>query len=479
MLPQKKIAYQDQNMAWRLLIALFILAGPRRSLPNTPPYHSPYTVHVQQSSNNDTWALVDSVLDEDGMACEHHNQTLMYAGDVLLLVPCKRALLDGWKVYMTLESSPSSEGSMESHPFLVGSDVHKLHDLEAGAYMVHQQHIEFGLQIRVSTLVNVFPAEERLAIIEREYISSATDDLDKLVHKKDILDHSVGPLLPVSQSSLLASLFNALRADSRFAAANATAELSKLLSQTYERKLFRTTLLGLQEEFGIDLLQECGPPRLRLSPLIDLPGMYPSQRWEDREDKREFQMFSVVPDAIREYLSDLAPLTLLDIGANFGIWSLFAAGRSTVQVHSFEPHPLIFEVLRSNVDFLKLSSQVTVSPLAFSNHSGEGQLNIAQSAEWFVPRHARTHALTHAPCMFACPFAGLLARPCTSTRTRTFAHARHETAWHGMAWHGMPCHAMPRHHTAQPCTARRTRLHLTAPHCPATGPHCTALDRTA
>ena len=48
---------------------------------------------------------------------------------------------------------------------------------------------------------------------------------------------------------------------------------------------------------------------------------------------------------------------------------------------------MIFEALSANIRFLGLDSQATASPLAVSNATGQGELNIAQSKEpqWLVP----------------------------------------------------------------------------------------------
>ena len=81
-------------------------------------------------------------------------------------------------------------------------------------------------------------------------------------------------------------------------------------------------------------------------------------------------------------MSEVSPS---DIGANVGAWAMYAVSQRNVRVHTFEPHPLIFEVLAANIRFLGLETKVTPSPLAFSNKSGHGELNVVQSKHWFVP----------------------------------------------------------------------------------------------
>jgi FkbM family methyltransferase len=126
----------------------------------------------------------------------------------------------------------------------------------------------------------------------------------------------------------------------------------------------------------------------RLTPLIDLPGFYPPVRYEYREahSPTSFQVDDVLEPTLLWYLDEIhGPFTMLDIGANLGMWALYAANRPDVRVHTFEPFPVIFEALSANIRFLGLDSQVTASPLAFSNATGRGELTIAQSKEWFVP----------------------------------------------------------------------------------------------
>lgn len=69
--------------------------------------------------------------------------------------------------------------------------------------------------------------------------------------------------------------------------------------------------------------------------------------------------------------------TVLDIGANYGLYTRFFAeqvGKSGT-VHSFEPVPATFDVLKNNIEKAGLS-QVNVHPLAISNQTGTATISV-------------------------------------------------------------------------------------------------------
>ena len=66
----------------------------------------------------------------------------------------------------------------------------------------------------------------------------------------------------------------------------------------------------------------------------------------------------------------------LDIGANVGIYSLFAA-RTGASVVSFEPHPLNLQSLRLNID--RNDADVTVFPAALADTPGSTELFVAEA----------------------------------------------------------------------------------------------------
>jgi len=62
--------------------------------------------------------------------------------------------------------------------------------------------------------------------------------------------------------------------------------------------------------------------------------------------------------------------TILDIGANVGMYSLVCTTLApNVQIHAFEPLPIVFEKLRQNIEYHK-SSSINPVPTALSDRFG-------------------------------------------------------------------------------------------------------------
>ena len=66
-----------------------------------------------------------------------------------------------------------------------------------------------------------------------------------------------------------------------------------------------------------------------------------------------------------------------DIGANIGIYSVYAAKSKGCIVYSFEPSVFNLEVLARNVFLNKLNDNVTILPLAVNDRMGKGDLNMS------------------------------------------------------------------------------------------------------
>ena len=66
-----------------------------------------------------------------------------------------------------------------------------------------------------------------------------------------------------------------------------------------------------------------------------------------------------------------------DIGANVGVYSLYAAIRKDISVLSFEPSAANFHVLSKNIHLNQLSGRITAYCLAFSGRTELGLLNMA------------------------------------------------------------------------------------------------------
>ena len=72
---------------------------------------------------------------------------------------------------------------------------------------------------------------------------------------------------------------------------------------------------------------------------------------------------------------------LWDIGANVGLYSVYAAKQQGARVYAFEPSVFNLEALARNVFLNGLQGQVTIVPLALSNQTG-GNLFRLTSTEW-------------------------------------------------------------------------------------------------
>jgi len=73
--------------------------------------------------------------------------------------------------------------------------------------------------------------------------------------------------------------------------------------------------------------------------------------------------------------------TLWDIGANIGLYSVYAAKVRDCRVWSFEPSVFNLESLARNIFLNGLTERVCIVPLALSNHMGASQMRMT-STEW-------------------------------------------------------------------------------------------------
>jgi FkbM family methyltransferase len=68
-----------------------------------------------------------------------------------------------------------------------------------------------------------------------------------------------------------------------------------------------------------------------------------------------------------------------DIGANVGIYSIYAAKSRECNVYSFEPSVFNLETLARNIFMNKLDSNITIMPFAVNNIMGQGNLNMSST----------------------------------------------------------------------------------------------------
>ncbi len=78
---------------------------------------------------------------------------------------------------------------------------------------------------------------------------------------------------------------------------------------------------------------------------------------------------------------------VLDVGANIGVFSLYAASRGA-KVFSFEPNPEVFAVLQENIRINNLENRVTPLNMALGDHKGKATLFMALSEKIYAPGSA-------------------------------------------------------------------------------------------
>jgi FkbM family methyltransferase len=89
-------------------------------------------------------------------------------------------------------------------------------------------------------------------------------------------------------------------------------------------------------------------------------------------------LFTKEPDTISWIAGFAGDDTLLDIGANVGMYSIWAAKTRAVRVLAFEPESQNFALLNRNILANGLAGQVTAYCVALSDKTGFGELALAQ-----------------------------------------------------------------------------------------------------
>lgn len=90
-------------------------------------------------------------------------------------------------------------------------------------------------------------------------------------------------------------------------------------------------------------------------------------------------IFSKEPCTVEWILGFKSGEVLVDIGANVGMYSVFAAIASGVRVYAFEPEAQNFALLNHNIRENSLSERVTAWPVALSDHSEFSQLYLGNT----------------------------------------------------------------------------------------------------
>ncbi|MDA9184179.1 FkbM family methyltransferase [Flavobacteriaceae bacterium] len=91
--------------------------------------------------------------------------------------------------------------------------------------------------------------------------------------------------------------------------------------------------------------------------------------------------FTKEPETI-EWLDEIKLNSIVwDIGANVGLYSLYAAKQRNCDIVAFEPSVFNLELLARNISKNNLSDKITIIPLALSDREGSGLFNMS-NPEW-------------------------------------------------------------------------------------------------
>jgi FkbM family methyltransferase len=89
-------------------------------------------------------------------------------------------------------------------------------------------------------------------------------------------------------------------------------------------------------------------------------------------------LFKKEPDTI-SWLEQIEPgSVLIDIGANVGMYTVFAATMREARVYAFEPESQNYALLNANIVLNKLGDRVVAYPLALSDQSQANQLHLSK-----------------------------------------------------------------------------------------------------
>lgn len=72
---------------------------------------------------------------------------------------------------------------------------------------------------------------------------------------------------------------------------------------------------------------------------------------------------------------------LWDVGANIGLYSLYAAKKKGCKVWAFEPSVFNLEILARNIFFNNLTDKICIVPVAVSNNQGSNKMRMS-TTEW-------------------------------------------------------------------------------------------------
>lgn len=138
------------------------------------------------------------------------------------------------------------------------------------------------------------------------------------------------------------------------------------LSALYRRPGARRLMVEAIEEFDAAVPVDDRDPPIRLHVASRM------------EHQRATTFHGKEPDTI-QWLDRLAPGDLfVDIGANIGVYSLYAAMRRGARVFAFEPGAQNFAALNRNIHLNGANDKVLAFPIAASDSAGATVLNLSR-----------------------------------------------------------------------------------------------------
>lgn len=148
-------------------------------------------------------------------------------------------------------------------------------------------------------------------------------------------------------------------------------------NNSVKNKLFKTALKvagnkGLSQTFIGKILKEYGIKNCKTNQIVvnDYTMIL------DKDDVMQLSLFpyeQIETNLVKQYVKELD--IVVDVGANIGYYTLLMASLKA-QVHSFEPEPHNFELLKKNVE-LNHFSNVILHNKAVSNINGKTKLVLA------------------------------------------------------------------------------------------------------
>lgn len=139
-----------------------------------------------------------------------------------------------------------------------------------------------------------------------------------------------------------------------------------------------TGLLGKSRKALVlsELVEQLTPIVYENTPYGDIqfycPGRIPHWRAET--------LLSKEPETIK-WIDGFAPNSVFwDVGANVGVYSLYAAKRQHIQVMAFEPSAANYHILSKNIEINGMDSVITGLCIAFSDTSEVGYLNMSNTS---------------------------------------------------------------------------------------------------